>query len=74
MAFAESERNPLASKSANLENRYQQTQSMVVDYAIALALGYAPQLFAFLVALPYFGVPISVLLFPSRCCYRSGRC
>ncbi|MEO1067703.1 MAG: peptidase [Cyanobacteria bacterium J06638_6] len=30
--------------------------------AIALALCYAPQLFAFLVALPYFGVSISVLL------------
>jgi predicted Abi (CAAX) family protease len=37
-------------------------QFKVTYVAIALALGYAPQLFAFLVALPYFGVPISVLL------------
>jgi predicted Abi (CAAX) family protease len=34
----------------------------VYDIATALALCYAPQLLGFLVALPYFGVPISILL------------
>lgn len=44
MTFAESELNSLASEHANLEGRYQQIQSMVVDYAIGLAiLGLLPR-------------------------------